>query len=114
MSPPEAGEGMRKLEDGYTGYDIVDPRGEKVGTVGGTFVDEHNLWEYVEVKGGLVERALGTGYYLLPLELCTVDHDRRTIQSSMDEATIKDSPYLDSALVLSSAHASGVREYYGL
>ena len=114
MSPPEAGQGVRKLEDRYKGYDILDPGEDKIGTAGGLFVDEHDGREYVEVQGGLVERALGTGYYLLPKELCTVDGDQETIRASVDGDTVKNSPYLDSALDLSSDHASGVREYYGL
>ena len=114
MSPPEASEGIRKLEDRYSGYDIVDSRDAKVGTAGGVFLDENDQREYVEVKGGLVEQAPGTGYYLLPMELCAVDEGEETIRASVDEDTVKNSPYLDSALALSPEHASGVRDYYGL
>ena len=35
MSPPEASEGIRKLEDSYSGYDIVDSRDTKVDTAVG-------------------------------------------------------------------------------
>jgi hypothetical protein len=114
MSPPEAGEGTRKLEDRYKGYDIVDPDGDKLGTTGGLFVDEHDGREYLGVQGGIVERALGTGYYLLPMEICTVDEEQETVRASVDGGSVKNSPHLDSALALSSDHASGVREYYGL
>jgi hypothetical protein len=115
MAKPEAGEGLRKLEDRYAGYDIIDPASDKIGTAGGAFVDEDNpLWEYVEVKGGLLQRALGTGYYLLPMGLCTVNHERKTLQASVDKATVEDSPYLDSALEVTRDHALGVRSYYGL
>jgi hypothetical protein len=114
MSPPEAGQGTRKLEDRYDGYDILGPDDDRIGKAGGLFVNEHDGREYVEVQGGLVERALGTGYYLLPTELCTVDEEQGTIRASVDANTVKNSPYLDSALALSSDHASGVREYYGL
>ena len=114
MSPPEAGQGTRKLEDRYNGYAIVDPENDDIGKAGGLFVDEHDGREYVEVGGGLVERALGTGYYLLPMELCMVDEEQETIRASVDGETVKSSPHLDSALALSSDHASGVREYYGL
>ena len=77
--------------------------GGKIGEVGCLFKDEDNQWEYFEVKGGLMERFLGHGYYILPRELCTVDED-----------TVKNSPYLDIALDLSRSLATGVREYYGL
>ncbi len=78
MSPPEAGQGTRKLEDRYKGYDILDSSDDKIDSAGGVFVDDHDGREYIEVQGGLVERALGTGYYLLPVELCTVDDERDT------------------------------------
>ena len=61
-----------------------------------------------------MERALGHGYYILPRELCTVDDGEETVRASVDEDTVKNSPYLDSALELSKSHATGVREYYGL
>ena len=70
--------------------------------------------EYVEVKGGMVQWFLGTGYYLIPSELCEVDNDQNTVRTSVDEDTVKNSPYLNSALDLSKSHALGVREYYGL
>ena len=89
----------------------MDPRGDKLGTTGGLFVDEHDGREYVEVRGGIVERALGTGYYLLPMELCTVDEEQGTLRASVGGETVKNSPHPDSALALSSDHASGVREY---
>lgn len=63
------------------------------------------------MEGELVERALGTGYYLLPAELCTVDKDLEIIRASVDGDTVLNSPYLDSALNLSSDHASGIRDY---
>ena len=70
--------------------------------------------EYVELQGGLVERALGTGHYLIPMELCSVDGEGGTIRASVDEDTVKNSPFADSALDVSHAHASQVREYYGV
>ena len=114
MSPLDAGEGMKKSDCDYVGYDVVDSGGAKIGTVGCVFADEDDRWEYVEVKGGVVRRMLGTGYYLIPMEFCTVDNDQETVRTSVEEATVKNSPYLDSALDLSHAHASGVRDYYGL
>ena len=48
------------------------------------------------------------------MELCTVEEGQETVRTSVDEETVKNSPYLDSALDLSQRHATGVREYYGL
>ena len=61
-----------------------------------------------------MERALGHGYYILPRELCTVDDGEETVRASVDEDTVQNSPYLDSALDLSKSHATRVREHYGL
>src|SRR5918998_4212674 len=96
---PEAGGEISKHEDRYSGHDIVDRAGNKIGTAGGVFVDDGR--EYVEVRGGLLERALGTGYYLLPMELCTVDPDGEQIRASVDAETVKSSPFADSALDVS-------------
>ena len=114
MSPLDAGEGMKKIACDYEGYDVLESGGGKIGTVGCLFADEDDQSEYVEVKAGVVQRFLGTGYYLIPGELCEVDNDQKTVRASVDEDTVKNSPYLDSALDLSREHASGVREYYGL
>jgi hypothetical protein len=61
-----------------------------------------------------VDRFLGSGYYILPMELCTVDEGQGTVRASVEEDTVKNSPYLDSSLDLSRGHASEVRDYYGL
>ncbi len=114
MSPLDAGEGMRKTKCDYEGYDVLGSGGGNIGKVGCLFKDEDNQSEYVEVKGGLVERFLGHGYYILPMELCTVDEGQQTIRASVDEDTVKHSPYLDSSLDLDRSHATGVRKYYGL
>ncbi len=111
---PEAGGQLRKDEDRYSGHDIVDSSGNKIGTAGGVFVDGNDGREYVEVKGGLLERALGTGHYLIPMELCTVDDDGGNIRTSVDGDTVKNSPFADAALDVTPSHAARVREYSGL
>ena len=60
MSPAEAGEGFKRLEDRYKDYDVVGRDGENIGTVDALFLDEDAQTEYVEVKGPLVGRLLGT------------------------------------------------------
>ncbi len=65
MSPLDAGEGMRKTKCDYEGYNVLGSGGGNIGKVGCLFKDEDNQSEYVEVKGGLVERFLGHGYYIL-------------------------------------------------
>ena len=43
-----------------------------------------------------------------------MEEGQETVRTSVDEDTVKNSPYLDTALDLSQRHATGVREYYGL
>lgn len=50
MSAAKSSGGFRKVEDRYSGYDVVDVGGEKVGSVDHTFVDEGNQREYIAVK----------------------------------------------------------------
>jgi hypothetical protein len=48
------------------------------------------------------------------MELCTIDGDGENVRASVDEDTIKNSPFADSVLDVSRAFATQVREYYGL
>jgi hypothetical protein len=115
VSPAEAGEGFTRLQERYAHYHVVDRDGNKIGTVEAAFLDEDNQREYVEVKGGLLGRALGTGSFLVPMELCTVDDDERIIRVSADKEKVKDSPPLDSAAeVVTRGHESIIRRHYGL
>lgn len=39
---PEAGEGLRKLENRYAGYDVVDAGGSKIGTASEAYAEEED------------------------------------------------------------------------
>ncbi len=95
------------------GNRVMRKEDPKFLTSGGVYVDEEDH-EYVETKGGLLERALGTGHYLIPMELCTVDGDGENIRTSVDGDTVKNSPFADAALDVTPSYASQVREYYGV
>jgi hypothetical protein len=115
VSPAEAGEGFRRLQERHAHYHVVDRDGDKIGTVEAAFVDEDNQREYLEVKGGLLGRALGTGSFLVPMELCTVNDDERIIRVSADKEKVKVSPPLDAAAeVVTREHESIIRGHYGL
>ncbi len=116
MSPAAAGEGITRLEDGYEDYGVVDRDGENIGSVDALFLDEDTQTEYIEVKGPLVGRLLGTAdSYLLPMEICAVDDDERTVRASADKDTVSNGPALDAAArVVSREGVSVVRDYYGL
>ena len=106
---------LTKLEDMYAGYDVVDPAGEKIGTVEAAFLDERDQREYVAVRRGLAGLIPGTGSSLIPMAVASrVDHDRTTIEVSADKDTVKDSPSVNTARGLSSEQAAQVRGYYRL
>jgi hypothetical protein len=114
MSPAQAGEGFTR-EDSYAGYHVVDRTDHKVGTVEAVFLDNDNQRELVEVERGLLGRALGTGAFLIPMEICTVDDDDRTIRVSADKDMLKHSPPLDAAAeVVTRGHETVVRAHFGL
>ena len=59
----------------YAGYKILDPEGHKIGCVVELFVNLHDEPEYVRVKLGL----FGLRTALIPVEIVTVDEDRRAL-----------------------------------
>jgi hypothetical protein len=105
---------LRKMEDMYSRYDVVDRNGEKIGTVDAAYIDERDQHEYVAVKRGLVGLIPGTGSSLIPLDISRVDNNRETIEVSVDKDMVKDSPSVDTGRPLSSEQASQVRGYYRL
>ncbi len=106
---------LTKLEHRYAGYDVVDPAGQKIGTVEAAFLDERDQREYVAVRRGLAGLIPGTGSSIIPMAATSrVDHDRTTIEVSADKDTVKDSPSVNIAKGLSYEQAGQVRGYYRL
>ena len=114
MSSEQGARQLRKMEDMYSRYDVVDRNGAKIGTVDAAYLDERDQHEYVAVSRGLVGLIPGTGSSLIPLDFSRVDNNRRTIELSVDKDMVKDSPSVDTARPLSSEQASQVRGYYRL
>ena len=114
MSAQQGARELRKMEDMYSRYDVVDRNGAKIGTVDAAYLDERDQHEYVAVSRGLVGLIPGTGSSLIPLDFSRVDNNRRTIELSVDKDMVKDSPSVDTARPLSSEQASQVRGYYRL
>ncbi len=114
MSDQQGARELRKLEDMYSGYDVVDQNGEKIGTVDSAFIDERDQHEYVAVRRGLAGLIPGTGSSLIPLDISRVDNNRGTIEVSVDKDMVKDSPSVNTGRPLSSEQASQVRGYYRL
>lgn len=57
------------------GYAVRDPRGRKIGTVAGIFLNSYDEPEYVKVKMGL----LGLKTVLIPVTTAVVDGERRSL-----------------------------------
>lgn len=114
MSAARGSGGFRKVEDRYSGYDVVDADGEKIGTVDHTFVDEGNQREYIAVKRGLAGLLPGTGSSILPMEICAADNTSMTIQASAGKDVIKNSPSLSGTQEMTPDYEGQVRTYYRL
>ena len=58
------------IEDQYSGYEVYDRNGEKIGKVDDLFVDENDQPEYLGVKMGFLGLE---GTSLIPWELTRVN-----------------------------------------
>ena len=99
------------LEERFSGYEVHDSAGGKVGEVDEIFVDEHGRPEYVGVK----TRSSGVGSFLIPLEAVRVDEGRRTIEvPSLPKGRIEDGPSYGDGREITPDFEQRVRNYYGL
>jgi PRC-barrel domain protein len=114
VSAQQGARELRKMEDMYSRYDVVDRNGAKIGTVDTAYIDERDQHEYVAVSRGVLGLIPGTGSSLIPLDISRVDNNRKTIELSVDKDMVKDSPSVDTGRPLSSEQASQVRGYYRL
>ena len=114
MSAQQGARELRQMEEMYSRYEVVDQNGDKIGIVDTAYIDERDQHEYVAVSRGLMGPIPGTGYNLVPLDICRVDNNRKTIEVSVDKDMVKDSPLVDTGKPLSSEQASQVRGYYRL
>ena len=115
MGAGRSGGAFRKLTERYSGYDVYDLDGDKVGSVDATYVNEGNQREYVAVSGGLSGLIPGTaGSNLVPIDLCTVDNGRRRIEVTTQKDAVKNAPSLGGGTDLTPEYEAQVRSYYGL
>jgi PRC-barrel domain len=114
VSAQQGARELRKMEDMYSRYDVVDRNGAKIGTVDAAYIDERDQHEYVAVSRGVMGLIPGTGSSLIPLDISRVDNNRRTSELSVDKDMVKDSRSVDTGKPLSSEQASQVRGYYRL
>ena len=99
------------LEERFSGYEVRDSTGAKVGEVDEIFVDENSRPEYVGVK----MTPSGVEIPLIPLEAVRVDEGRRTIEvSSLPKSRIEDGPSYGDSGEITPDFEQRVRSYYGL
>src|SRR5215204_3388651 len=99
-----------ELEERYSGYEVYDSNGEKIGKVDDLFVDEDDRPEYIGVKTGF----LGTRSTLVPMEAVRVDQGRRIVEVSQPKSRVKEGPAFDEDEEITPEHEERVREHYGL
>jgi hypothetical protein len=106
---------LRKVEERYSGYDVQDLDGDKVGSVDAAYVNEDNQQEYIAVSGGVSSLLPGTsGSYIIPVDICTVDNNQGVIQVNAQKDAVKNSPSLQGGSDPTPEYAAQVRSYYGL
>ena len=106
----QRGDKFTKLEEQYSGYEVYDRNGDKIGKVDDLFVDEDDQPEYLGVKMGF----LGTKSTLIPMEAVQVDQRRRVVEVSQPKSRVKEGPAFNEDEQITPEHEKRVREYYGL
>ena len=101
---------LAELEERYTGYEVYDRDGEKIGKVDDLFVDENDDLEYIGVKTGL----LGRRSILIPMDAARVDEGRRIVEVSQPKSEVKEGPTFDDEKEITPEFEQQVRNYYGL
>ena len=98
------------IEDRFSGYEVYDPNGEKIGKVDDLFVDENDNPEYVGVKMGF----LGTSSTLIPMDIVTVDESAGRLDVATDKETAKNGPTFDDDREITPDFENEIYSYYGL
>jgi uncharacterized protein (TIGR02271 family) len=98
------------IEDRFSGYEVYDQAGEKIGKVDDLFVDENDQPQYIGVKMGF----LGTHSTLIPMEIATVDEATSRIEVATDKDTAKNGPSFDDDREITPDFENEVHSYYGL
>ena len=98
------------LEDRFSGYEVYDQSGQKIGKVDDLFVDENDNPEYIEVKMGF----LGTRSTLIPMEIAQLEEASSRITVSAEKQTVKDGPTFDDDREITPDFENEVHSYYGL
>jgi uncharacterized protein (TIGR02271 family) len=108
MEREERGDSFTALEERFTGYEVYDRNGERLGQVDDLFIDEHDQPEYIGVKMGF----LGTRSTLIPIEIARIQES--WIEVPVDKSTAKNAPAFDYHEEITPDYEERVRSHYGL
>src|SRR5918994_3708224 len=111
MEREQRGSGYEEVLERYSGYEVYDRDGDKIGKVDELFVDEHDRAEYLGVKMGFLGLE-GTG--LIPWEAARVNEDERRIEVSADKETVKNGPSYVNDQEITPEYEERVHSHYGL
>ena len=95
------------LEENFSGYEVYDQSGNRLGDIDDLFVDENDRPEYVGVN-------MGTGTTLIPLEAATMDETQRRIVVNAVQSQIQSGPAYSSDADLTPEFEQQVYAHYGL
>lgn len=99
----------RKQINRLNGATVLDPDGNKVGTVGQAFVDAADGQpRWVTVRTGL----FGRRESFVPVEQAELQGE--VLHIPYGKATVKDAPHMDPSHALSSVDESGLNSYYNV
>ncbi len=101
---------LGEIEEKYEGYKVYDRDGEELGTVGGIFVDDTGLEEYIGVKMGFFELRST----LIPIEVVSINERERTVEVAGSRERIEDAPTHDDDEEITPGFESLTRRYFGL
>ncbi len=101
---------LGEIEEKYEGYKAYDRDGEELGTVGGIFVDDTGVEEYIGVKMGFFELRST----LIPIEVVSINERERTVEVAESRERIEDAPTHDDDDEIAPDFESLVRSYFGL
>jgi len=93
--------------DQYMGRDVVDPQGNKIGSVGQVYLDDQTGQpDWITVNTGL----FGLRENFVPLQGASFDGD--DLRVPFDKDTIKDAPTIDDASHLDDDEQDRLYDYY--
>ncbi len=93
--------------DSYLGRDVVDPQGDKIGSVGQVYVnDQSGRPDWITVKAGL----FGTKEKFVPLEGSRFDGDNLVLP--FEKSVVKGAPEVEDAAHLDVDESAELYSYY--